>query len=146
MFHRTYDEGADSEFQCQVAFVSPGKSVTEFRLRVGSEYYTGGDKTETLENNNITYTVTCTHRVQINRSHHGKPVQCEVTWMYNTPVETVRNSSTQTLNVYCELLSFTVCIFPHKSIVFGVCSSKKNSRFNRKYIKCIHNVIHNIDC
>ena len=95
-------EGNDTEFQCRVTSVFPGKIMTEFRLRVGSEVYTGGTGTESLDSNGVTYTVTYNSRVHFDRSHHCKQVQCEVTWQRGTVVETVVNSRTVKLNVTCE--------------------------------------------
>ena len=96
-------ENIDAEFQCVVTSIYPGKSATEFSLRVGSEYYTGGVETESMESNDVTYTVTYTYTGRFSRSQQDQQVQCEVAWQDDTPIETVTTSTTQQLEVYCKL-------------------------------------------
>ena len=98
-------DGTQTSIQCVVSSVYQGKDVTEFKLRVGDSYMTNGTKAETSGSVTGTYTVTYTQAVTFTySSHQGLQMQCEMTWMKGTSVETNKTSEVQELDIYCKAI------------------------------------------
>ena len=92
-----------TSIQCDVHSVYQGKDVTEFKLRLEDSYLTGGNKIETSGSVTGTYTVTYVQNVTFTyNSHQDQQLQCEVTWMKGTSVETKNTSNVQILDIYCK--------------------------------------------
>ena len=84
-----------------------GKDVTNFRLIVGEFIFPSGTKTETSGSMDGTYRVTYTQAVTLIYSNdQGQQMQCEVTWMHGTSVETKLYSTVQVLAIYREPFSY----------------------------------------
>ena len=81
--------------------IYPGREETEFRIKVGSQYHTGGTESQSQDSNGVTYTVTYTQSLSFNRNQQGQEVQCEVTWG-EEPIEVTKTSNTEELDVYCK--------------------------------------------
>ena len=81
--------------------IYPGSEETEFRVKVGSQYHTGGTESQRQDSNAVTYTVTYTLSLIFNRNQQGQEVQCEVTWGEG-PIEVTKASNTEQLDVYCK--------------------------------------------
>ena len=94
-------EDSPTNIQCTVSSIYPGSQETEFRVKVGSQYYTRGTESQSQDSNGITYTVTYTQSLRFNRNQQGQEVQCDVTWGEG-PIEVTRTSNTEELDVYCE--------------------------------------------
>ena len=103
-------EGTGAEFQCEVSSIYPGKSATNFTLKVGSESFTAGVEADILESNGMTFTVLYTYVGEFNKTHHDQTVLCEVTWQDNTPVKRVVTSTAEKLEVYCKQFSMIEAI------------------------------------
>ena len=94
-------EGVQQTIECEVSSVYKGQDVTEFSIKVGNSKLTSGTKSQTTGSVFGTYNVKYTQTVTFTYSqHHGQKVQCEVTWMDGTSVDTVRISAGITLNIY----------------------------------------------
>ena len=100
-------EDSPTDIQCTVPFIYPGSEETEFRVKVGSKYHTGGTESQRQDSNGVTYTVTYTQSLRFNRNQHNQGVQCEVTWG-DGPIKVTRTSNTEELDVYCK---YTVTVF-----------------------------------
>ena len=102
-------DGTKTSIQCEVSSVYQGKDVTDFKLIVGEFTFSSGTKTETSGSMAGTYTVTYTQALTlIHNNHQGQQIQCEVTWMNGTSVETKIYSTAQVLDIYRE--SFFICV------------------------------------
>ena len=100
-------DGTQSSIQCEVSSVHQGKDVTNFRLIVGEFIFPSGTKTETSGSMDGTYRVTYTQAVTLIYSNdQGQQMQCEVTWMHGTSVETKLYSTVQVLAIYREPFSY----------------------------------------
>ena len=105
-------DGMQTSIQCVVNSVYQGKDVTEFTLRMGDSYLTSGTKTEVSGSVTGTYTVTYTQAVTLrSNNHQDQQVQCEVTWMKGTSVETKKTSTVHVLDIFCK--SLFLFIFTH---------------------------------
>ena len=94
-------EGVQHTIECGVSSVYKGQDVTEFSIRVGDSKLRSGTKSQTTGSVSGTYNVKYTQAVTfIYSQHQGQKVQCEVTWMDGTSVETVRISAEITLDIY----------------------------------------------
>ena len=89
---------------CEVPSVYAGQIVTEFLVKVGDEYLpSSGTIMERKDELHGTFTVIYTQLgFIVTSSNQGQQVQCQVTWMGNTSVETSVASYQQTLEVLCE--------------------------------------------
>ena len=96
-----------TSIECVVSSVYRGIDVTEFKLRVGDSYRTSGTKNEKSGSVTGTYTVTYIQVVNFTySSNQGLQVQCEMTWMKETSVETKKTSEVQELDIYCKAIYF----------------------------------------
>ena len=93
-------EDSSQTVQCIVPSIYPGKEQTEFRVRVGSQYHTGGAETQVFDSNGVTSTVIYTQTLNFNRNQQGLTLQCEVTWN-EAPIEVIKTSNSQVLDVFC---------------------------------------------
>ena len=94
-------EDSPTNIQCTVSSIYPGREETEFRVKVGNQYHTGGTESQSQDSNGVTYTVTYTQTLNFNRNQHNQEVQCEVIWGEG-PIEVTKISNTEELEVYCE--------------------------------------------
>ena len=94
-------EDLTDDIQCAVSSIYPGREDTEFRVKVGSQYYTGGTESQSQDSNGVTYTVIYTQSLNFYRNHQGQEVQCEVIWGEG-PIEVTKLSNTEKLDVYCK--------------------------------------------
>ena len=100
-------EDSPIDTQCTVSSIYPGSEETEFRVKVGSQYYTGGTESQSQDSNGVTYTVTYSESLSFNRNQQGQEVQCEVTWGEG-PIEVTRTSNTEELDVFCKYGNYFV--------------------------------------
>ena len=98
-------EDSFTDIQCRVSSIYPGREETEFRVKVGSQYHTGGTESQSQDSNGVTYTVTYTQSLSFNRNQHNQEVQCKVTWGEG-PIEVSKISNIETLDVYCKYYKY----------------------------------------
>ena len=101
----TVVEDSPTDIQCTVSSIYPGSDQTEFRVKVGNQYYTGGTESQSQDSNGVTYTVAYTQSLRFNRNQQGQEVQCELTWGEG-PIEVSKISNTETLDVYCKYYKY----------------------------------------
>ena len=98
-------EDSLTDIQCTVSSIYPGSEETEFKVKVGSQYYTGGTESQSQDSNGVTYKVTYRQTLSFNRNQKGQEVQCEVTWGEG-PIEVTKISNTEELDVYCKYYKY----------------------------------------
>ena len=131
-------EDSPTDTQCTVSSIYPRSEETEFRVKVGSQYHTGGTESQSQDSNGVTYTVTYTQSLSFNRAQQGQEVQCEVIWGEG-PIEVTKISNTKELDVYCKCVrlqhtNFNKAPSPYSRFCFENKCFKKISQ-GEKFIK-----------